>query len=340
MSEAGCEVTAVSPRRARPSCIMDIFACVWLLLVLLLRDCDAGDVNRRTVRSPNSGNSSLSTCGHGHLQGYVGTCPGNSVCLRKLQREAKTTWRDISEVDKTRTLLLYVPGSADIAHLVFVTLLTDFQWRNGVYGSVGELGTGEGRFTAVLSFNTDLEAGERLVLSDEFDKPTASMPMMAKLDSFRHFLKPWGFTTSGERRVYAHRGQSAGVDREMLLAWNLPWQFRLVSIDGRQDAVSLLRCLERAACILRDGGVVVVDDVDSDASPARSALKHFLNTRTRSAFSPLLLARDKLYLCTTNWRQRFARLLVSHVELVVAYDIKERTDSGFGPVLSYFYMDR
>lgn len=322
---------------------MDISKCVrvvWLLLLLLLWDCYGGESGRHNGWSPYPVNLSLSTCGSGHLQGYVGTCPGNGVCLRKLQREAKKSWRSDSEVDKTRSLLLYVPGSADLAHLAFTTLLTDFQWRNGVYGSVGELGSSEGKFTAVLSFNTDLDAGERLVLSDAFDKPTASMPMMAKLDSFRLFLEPWGFTTSGERRVYTHQGRSADIDRETLHAWELPWQFRLVSIDGHQNAVSLLRCLEKAACILRDGGVVVIDGVDSDVSPARSALGHFLTARTRSAFSPLLLARNKLYLCTTNWRQRFAQLVVSNVELVVAYNIKERTDSGFGPVLTYFFMDR
>ncbi|KAI0239649.1 hypothetical protein LSAT2_009611 [Lamellibrachia satsuma] len=323
---------------------MDISKCIHVIwLLVLLRDSGgegAGETEQQNGNMTVWTTFAPSPCGNGHLQGYVGTCPGSVACLTRLQREPKTTWRSDAELSPTRSRLLYVPGNADVAHLTFIALLTDLQWHSGVYGSVGELGTGEGKFTAMLSFNTDLTAGERLVLSGDFDRPTVSMPMMPKLDSFRLFLRPWGFSTTVEPRVYLHRGRSAGIDRQTLLAWNLPHQFRLVSIDGQQDVGSLLSCLEKAACILRDGGIIIVDGVDSVASPARVALKTFLLARTRSAFSPLLLARNKLYLCTTNWRQRFVQHIVSHIKLIVAYRIKERTDNSFGHELTYFVMAR
>ena len=321
-----------------------MYGCL-LLLPLMFRDFGGASGQLTEASSPSQGNMTVwtsvppSQCGNGHLQGYVGMCPGSGACLTKLQATAKTAWRSELKVDKARTVLLYVPGSSDAAHLIFLTFLTDLQWRAGVFGCVGELGTGENKFTAMLSFNTDMDAGERLVLADDFTRMTVSNPTLAKLESLHMFLGPLGVTTSGDRRVYLQQGGSAGIDRATLNGWGLS-QFRVVSISGNQDAATLLTCLEKAACILRDGGIVIVDGVDVASSPARTALGHFLVAHTRSVFTPLLLVRKKLYLCTTNWRQRFAQQIVLSMELVVAYDIHERTDSVFGPELTYFSVDR
>lgn len=88
--------------------------------------------------------------------------------------------------------------------------------------------------------------------------------------------------------------------------WQLP-SFRMFSVDGGHSLDTTLHDLMVATCVLRDGGIVILDDVSHpDWIGVTEALVHFSHAQSRLV--PFLMGFNKVWFTTA-----------SHVELYLDF---------------------
>ena len=216
------------------------------------------------------------------------------------------------------------------------------QWSNGIFGTIGEIGALEGQLTKVLSYNIDTAAGERLFVSDHFQGDATSQPEATLRDVFVQNMRDLDFqvdSPSEEGRLYLHVGQPSALGEDILREMDLP-QFRLISINGDQDTVSILMSLEKASCMLRDGGIIIVGGIHNRNSQATTALQHFFHRHGTRAFMPFIATRDRVYLTTTNWKDRAQRHFTHNSRLSLIFNLQETTTNAFGPEMVYLTQKR
>lgn len=219
-----------------------------------------------------------------------------------------------------------IPGSLDPVHYHIVPVISAVQWHNGVYGSVAEFGVGVGKFTSLLARSVDAAAGERLFVADDFSRPLDGQLLsmrgrLTQYDLFAANLRRVGFdeTATGPRRMLVHRGTAESFQFVRLKEWRLPL-FRLISVDFRAlNVTTRSPVLDLAACLLTDGGILVVGGIDElSSSSTRQLLQgvsysvlttFLLKSEGKPELSPVFVAGDKLFITNSRWSQS----LRSHV---------------------------
>ena len=288
----------------------------------------------------------MKICRTGHVQGLNGAvCDVAVPCLPQLQQQGGVNSKQV--IPDSSTPAAAVPseslnsdvmrkinnmiGRLDSVHFSLVPLLTKMQWSNGVFGAIGEFGVSFGKFTSLLGHNFDSDSGEKLFVSDLFNHTSTSsekvptLPGLGRLDIFRAYMKDHGLehgdgSSLGSNTFYINEGTIQDIDPNLLHQLQIP-QFRLISIsvDDEQEEEKwnkLISGLKMAACLLRDGGIIIVDGVDELDSTAlvRSASAEFLTKHARSAMSPLLMAGNKLFITTNNWRTVYSRYITDNFQ--------------------------
>lgn len=253
-----------------------------------------------------------SVCLDRHIQGLSTVC-NHLPCLRALQgaRDLPRPSSQIIPADVLRRLNR-IPGSLDPVHYALFPFLSEMQWSQGVLGSVGQIGGVHlGQLTVLQSLSVDRASGERLFVSDPFNSSTEHLPpRLSQFDVFRSHLHDFHTfidSPSPDDRIYVHRGTPSPHLAQLLLHWDLP-RFRLISVEASGSA-DPLEGLELAACLLRDGGIIVLDQPTTASStdpPAMSTVAAFLARHGTSAISPIFAAGKKLFLTTTNWKAVYA----------------------------------
>lgn len=305
---------------------------------------DGGQVGGRKILQNDLSQVELVTvspgaqCRTGHVQGLRPVC--SFGCLRRLYVGNPSFYPPRDEVVPTgvRQDIVSMGGKLHNIHISLVSHITDMQWMNGIYGTVGEIGAYEGQMTKVLSYNIDRAAGERLFVSDHFMGPATSRPHDPRQEVFVQNMKDVDFHVDSDNennKLFLHVGQPSEVTGELLQELDLP-QFRLLSIDGEQDAMSILMAVERASCMLRDGGVMVIGGVSQFNSQTVAALKHYFRIHGTGAFQPFVVARNKVYLTTTNWKDRVLRHFANDERLSLIFNLQEVTTNTFGSEMAFF----
>lgn len=307
---------------------------------MVWREREPGVDERRRMNASADRFFSQSTCRQGHIQGFDGFCDPVSSCLRQLRGGGSSRASDADSLPSaTRRKIQSMTGNLDPVHYSIVPLLADLQWTSGIYGSVGEIGVNTGKFTVVLAHNVDPEAGEGFFVSDNFDVPPTpplnGLPAgLTKYQVFSVYMRETGFGEdfSGLRKLHVHRGDPTGLSKQLMHDWNLP-QFRMISIDGAMGS-DTLTALEWAACVLRDGGILIVDGIDEEKtrSQVRSVLGQFFRKHGYSAFGPFLAATNKLYMCTTNWKHQYIERVVEKGSYM---SLRHMNDDIWGSMLTY-----
>ena len=288
-------------------------------------------------------------CRSGQMQGLKPFC--DLGCLPRLQQPHLPSFpnpRNNAVSLDARREITYMSGERfHQFHLSLPSHLTDIQWKNGIYGTVGQIGATPGKFTSVLGFNVDITAGEQLFVSGQFAGQSAgelsAHPDM--LSAIKSNLGHWGWQqgesdAESERHYHLHEGTATSLNTYQLQQRGFS-QFRLISIYAESGAVpGTVQALEQASCLLRDGGVIIVSGVSKQSAPATSALKHFFNRHGTTALSPLMSIKDKLYICTTNWKDRFTKSFKNDEMLRLAFSLKEVTSNAFGPEMVYMIHSR
>lgn len=221
------------------------------------------------------------------------------------------------------------PGCPDSFQMSVVPFVTVMQWKSGIYGTVGQLnGVGLGRLTSLLAHAVDVDAGERLFVADEFPtsgsgstrRPACGSSTLLSIDVHEAFQANVRLTTAFDRRaadaarqLVVYRGQPADLRSLGSTSWLSDLaQFRLMVVSsGSESSGSLLDNLDTAVCLLRDGGLIVVDVTESNVddgsrSDGPTIVDRFLAASQPSVnIVPILSAGNKLYLTTTNFRRKY-----------------------------------
>jgi len=299
-------------------------------------------------------------CQTGHIPGLPEICDG-SGCLRKLtiSSDTKTKSRPDPVPANIRRLIDYIPGWLDSTHFSIIPFLTEMQWAEGIHGSVGELVAGLGKLTSLLTFNVDHSAGEILFVSDDFIRSLNKYVPQGETtlyDKFVSYMSKCGYAVtdlsltkptsllSSSKTVYVHQGNAMDLHKQLFQQWDIP-QFRLIALDGDsgEESMTSLSGLIVSSCVLRDGGMIVVDGVDSHESSQHmvSSLSHYFTgiQHEKIVLTPLLKARNKLYLTTVGYKQRYTDYLLKHSEKELGVTLKPVKSDYYGVTLTYLSMD-
>ena len=322
---------------------------------------------RKILQSNMIGEDSSSaeprTCETGHMRGLKAVC-GKNDCLRKLyltKNDEQNVFMPRPEPippESMQTIDFMQEYLAEF-HIYMLSVLTDLQWHHGVYGSVGELGESEGKLLSVMTFNIDLEAGEKLFVSGHFAEEK-------QFQIFKENMKNWSFFPGkisssrqqkvlllsadtenlGNRILHIHRDFPMELANTLLTSWSIP-QFRIISINPSKIAASMIfHSIEKAACILRNGGLIVVDGINEvdggNNSLSLPALRYFFQKHGVSSLKPFMSGLGKVYLCTERWYKpyieyiKFNKLFPNEY----LYMWKLVTTAFYGPEFTYFVVVR
>ena len=237
-----------------------------------------------------------------------------------------------------------------------VSVLTDLQWYHGIYGSLGEFGESEGKLLSVMTFNINLEAGEKLFVSGHFSDEK-------QFRTFKENMKYWSFFPGkisssrpqkvllsaenlGNRIIHIHRDFPVELANTLLTSWSVP-QFRIISINPAKIETSMIfHSIEKAACILRDGGFIVIDGINEldggNNSLSLPALRYFFQKHGVSSLKPLMSGLGKVYLCTERWHKPYMEYIKFHKlfpnEYFYMWELV--TTAFYGPEFTYFVVVR
>ena len=187
--------------------------------------------------------------------------------------------------------------------IAFTGAVTNMQWRSGVFGSVGEIGVYMGKYSAVLAHNVLPSAGERFFAADIFQKKTKVSAELGRLQTYLSNMARWGFSPNASRDehvLHLWTDSSIFFSKAVLLRWSVP-AVRLLSVDGGHIRPVVINDFMRAACVMREGGVIVFDDAFNTAHPVCSRasrtslistapfLGHWLLLATNSLCAPMAI---------------------------------------------------
>lgn len=211
--------------------------------------------------------------------------------------------------------LRMIPGFVDDNCLWLISRLADMQWINGVYGSIGLLGINQLKIIGILAMNINEEIGEKMLINLE-----------KRNENVKSTLKNLGFSN------YKFQENS-------ILNDSVPTDFknfRFISINGWSDLNLLVRRLDHSACILRNGGIISVDEVDLPDSTSLRAVEFFLSKHGYAVFTPFIHTRNRLFLTTTNYFNIYYHFFIENRHLLLAYGLREASSTRFGARYSYF----
>jgi hypothetical protein len=123
-------------------------------------------------------------------------------------------------------------------------------------------------------------------------------------------------------------GDSMALSGRDFNAKGLP-RFRLLSVDGGHSLETTLHDMTLAACLLRDGGIMVVDDVVMQPegldrfpwSGVPSALFPWVLSQER--FAPFLWAHNKVYLTTVSHHEQLLQLVIEFPGVKCAHTLQD-----------------
>ncbi|KAG2499250.1 hypothetical protein HYH03_002829 [Edaphochlamys debaryana] len=270
--------------------------------------------------------------------GYRSACNGGNRCTRELalavpQPELQPSQEQLEAVlgsgGKYRQYQDRVEGDAVSAlGLSFTSQLAHFQLSHGITGSVGEVGTSSGRYFLALaaaalpeeakvavdvfeSQDTGAEGGGTYVDSKRFREHATSLgvhnlTLLFQAGAGRGRMGGGGPGRGRGATCLEHDSHTVSVD--VFVRRRLP-AFRVFSVDGGHSFESTLRDLRLAACSIRRGGVVVLDDWSMDWAGVVDASLLFLHGGTDLV--PFLASCGKLYLTTKEYHPLYMSWVTS-----------------------------
>lgn len=359
------------------------FVCFHLVLVILMAGM-GGTSNRKVGRKPkvnyvedemfkvttrkilqsnvideDNSRAAIHNCETGHMRGLQAVC--SKKCLRKLyltkNEEQKVFMPRVEPIPpESMQAIDFMQEYLAEFHIYMVSVLTDLQWYHGIYGSLGEFGESEGKLLSVMTFNINLEAGEKLFVSGHFSDEK-------QFRTFKENMKYWSFFPGkisssrpqkvllsaenlGNRIIHIHRDFPVELANTLLTSWSVP-QFRIISINPAKIETSMIfHSIEKAACILRDGGFIVIDGINEldggNNSLSLPALRYFFQKHGVSSLKPLMSGLGKVYLCTERWHKPYMEYIKFHKLFPNEYFYmwKLVTTAFYGPEFTYFVVVR
>ena len=179
--------------------------------------------------------------------------------------------------------------------------LMRIQSEFGVTGSVAELGAFEGRFFIALA--KALKDGERALGIDTFEWPNPQV-----IDRFEANCVRQGVPT--EKRI-TWKADSNKMSAEELLGKLGGEKVRLIHVDGEHTQAALTKDLALATAVIRDGGVIVLDDMLHPGYPTLMvAVQAYLDSHPDMTVLCIIdresiFAATKFILCQKSWFKKY-----------------------------------
>ena len=279
-------------------------------------------------------------CISGHILNMHPVC-GSDGCLEILPpRPGKSYIKILSETDRQQieNIKGWLHGNIQID---IVGEVTQMQWDHGIFGSVGEIGVYWGKFTSVLASYMRVDWGERLFICDIFDNPKYQhlvlKPTEARRREFEESLNRVGFSLKSEvesRQIRVFDDSSLFLTKQVYRKMGLP-AFRLYSVDGSHLESYVINDMKEVSCALRPGGIIILDDASNERHwRVKLAIQSFMKEYGADFIRPFLLIRFKLYLCTSDYWQKYFEYFTKH-DLLRKYALKVVNDGAFGSELPY-----
>lgn len=171
----------------------------------------------------------------------------------------------------------------------------------GVAGPVAELGAFEGRFFIALA--KSLKDGERALGIDTFEWPNPQVIDRFEANCVRQRVP-------AEKRI-TWKADSNKITPEELLAKLADEKVRLIHVDGEHTQAALSKDLELATAVIRDGGVIVLDDMLHPGYPTLMlAVQAYLDRRPDMTVLCIIdresiFAATKFILCQKSWFKKY-----------------------------------
>jgi hypothetical protein len=187
-----------------------------------------------------------------------------------------------------------------------VTKLMRLQTGLGVTGPIAEIGTFEGRFFIALAHA--LDPGEAALGIDLFDWPNAQVIDRFEANCLAHGVDP--------ARKITWKTDSRTMRPEDLLQKLDGRRLRLFHIDGEHSRDALTRDLDRAAAVMLDSGLVVLDDMLHPGYPTLLVAVHDWLARHPEWCVLAIIDREtivaatKFVLCRRAWFQRYETVML------------------------------
>lgn len=179
--------------------------------------------------------------------------------------------------------------------------LMRIQSELSVTGPVAELGAFEGRFFIALA--KSLKDGERALGIDTFEWPNPQV-----IDRFEANCVRQGVPT--EKRI-TWKADSNEITSKELLAKLGGEKVRLIHVDGEHTQAALTKDLELATAVIRDGGVIVLDDMLHPGYPTLMvAVQAYLDCHQDMTVLCIIdresiFAATKFILCQKSWFKKY-----------------------------------
>ncbi len=179
--------------------------------------------------------------------------------------------------------------------------LMRIQSELGVTGPVAELGAFEGRFFIALA--KSLHDGERALGIDTFEWPNPQV-----LDRFEANCVRQG--VPAEKRI-TWKADSNKMTPDELLAKLNGERVRLIHVDGEHTQAALSKDLALATAVIRDGGIIVLDDMLHPGYPTLMvAVQAYLESHPEMTVLCIIdresiFAATKFILCQKTWFKKY-----------------------------------
>jgi predicted O-methyltransferase YrrM len=171
----------------------------------------------------------------------------------------------------------------------------------GVKGPVAELGAFEGRFFIALA--KALQDGERALGIDIFEWPNPQVIDRFEANCVRHSVPT-------EKRI-TWKADSNKMAPGELLAKLGGEKVRLIHVDGEHTQAALTKDLELATAVIKDGGVIVLDDMLHPGYPTLMlAVQAYLDRHPDMTVLCIIdresiFAATKFILCQKSWFKKY-----------------------------------
>ena len=216
-------------------------------------------------------------------------------------------------IGNMRKVAAKTSGWMKAEHIDLMMHLTKMQWHFKIYGSVGEIGVFYGKYASVLATFTATEYGERFFICDIFGNPLHMKlrTFLGRKDKFEKTMNEIGFSINHKdesKRIRVFDDSSIYLNKAVYKTMNLP-AFRFYSIDGNHYEPYVLHDVEHVACVLRDGGIISIDDINNkNWKGVKQALDYFMKLYTAKVIVPFI-ETFKLYMCTTSWYDTYMKYI-------------------------------
>lgn len=236
--------------------------------------------------------------GRGKLE--VPEAPEREKRRRRWTDEAEGAYRELGRNGSTE-------GWLEEPHVAIIKALTLKQHELGVFGSVGEISANPGMTLIALAGYSD--RSERLLafdLSEDGQGSNLDASGKGDLGAFLGTAERFGIS---KPEVIVQSGDSRGLSAGSFSEWGLS-AFRAVSVGGGRGLEAVLNDLMVASCVMRDGGVIILDGF-SHASwlGATEALVHWSYAQDRVV--PLAYGHGKIWMTTASHYEEFRDLITS-----------------------------